>query len=364
MKASLAGALNAAMAAASGTHGAAPYGAAGGAPPQQWGGAPPGHPPPQPGWGGAPPGYPPLQQPGWGTAPPGYPPAQQQPGWGAPAQQPQGYPPAQQAAWGAPPPQQGYGAPPSSRATRHRRRRSSPSTRRPAPRRAWSVRAPRRSRPARGPRAPARPASRAPRAAAAAAVVSPHFAAPVQTTLVLAEQFGTFRNDNFNITDAAGRHVFTLAAAAFSVGGKRQLLDAGGAPLLCIERKLLSLHGTWVLTRPGDGARLAEVKPSLASLTPSVKVYLNDGDSEPDFVIKGDFRGKRFTIAHRQPGRGEAVVASVARESRFASTTALLMSMVTDANRYFVTIEPGVDGAFIAALATLCDEIFNDREGA
>jgi hypothetical protein len=34
--------------------------------------------------------------------------------------------------------------------------------------------------------------------------------------------------------------------------------------------------------------------------------------------------------------------------------------MVTDAHKYFVTIEPGVDAAFVVALATLCDEIYND----
>jgi hypothetical protein len=34
--------------------------------------------------------------------------------------------------------------------------------------------------------------------------------------------------------------------------------------------------------------------------------------------------------------------------------------MVADVQKYFVTIEPGVDAAFVVALATLCDEIFND----
>jgi hypothetical protein len=37
-------------------------------------------------------------------------------------------------------------------------------------------------------------------------------------------------------------------------------------------------------------------------------------------------------------------------------------SMMTDAQKYFVTVEPGVDAAFVVALATLCDEIYNDKE--
>lgn len=37
-------------------------------------------------------------------------------------------------------------------------------------------------------------------------------------------------------------------------------------------------------------------------------------------------------------------------------------SMVApDTNKYFVTIEPGVDAAFVVALATLCDEMFHDQ---
>jgi hypothetical protein len=30
-------------------------------------------------------------------------------------------------------------------------------------------------------------------------------------------------------------------------------------------------------------------------------------------------------------------------------------------SKYFITVEPGVDAAFVVALATLCDEIFHDQ---
>jgi hypothetical protein len=32
-----------------------------------------------------------------------------------------------------------------------------------------------------------------------------------------------------------------------------------------------------------------------------------------------------------------------------------------ETNKYFVTIEAGVDAAFAVALATLCDEMFHDQ---
>lgn len=36
---------------------------------------------------------------------------------------------------------------------------------------------------------------------------------------------------------------------------------------------------------------------------------------------------------------------------------------MSDADKYFLTIEPGVDAAFVTALVLLCDEIFNDQKG-
>lgn len=36
-------------------------------------------------------------------------------------------------------------------------------------------------------------------------------------------------------------------------------------------------------------------------------------------------------------------------------------SVMTDASKYFITIEPGVDAAFVVALAILCDEVFHDE---
>eukprot|EP00878_Enallax_costatus_P044734 GHUV01053465.1.p1 GENE.GHUV01053465.1~~GHUV01053465.1.p1 ORF type:complete len:145 (-),score=36.77 GHUV01053465.1:707-1102(-) len=131
-----------------------------------------------------------------------------------------------------------------------------------------------------------------------------------------------------------------------------------------MEQKMMSLHGSWIMSRADNGMKVAEIKPALASLTPSIKVYLNDGDKEPDFLIQGDFRSKRFVISQRTPGRGDVKIASVQKESKYANSTAFLMSVMTDAQKYLLTIDPGVDAAFVTALATLCDEISNDKQGA
>jgi hypothetical protein len=60
----------------------------------------------------------------------------------------------------------------------------------------------------------------------------------------------------------------SLDAKLLSIGDKRTLLDAYGQPALQMERKMLTLHGTWLMTNPRTGQRVAEVKPSLMSLSP------------------------------------------------------------------------------------------------
>jgi len=35
-----------------------------------------------------------------------------------------------------------------------------------------------------------------------------------------------------------------------------------------LERKLLTMHGTWIMRRPGDGVKVADIKPSMMSLSP------------------------------------------------------------------------------------------------
>uniref|UniRef100_A0A383VRU5 Tubby C-terminal domain-containing protein n=1 Tax=Tetradesmus obliquus TaxID=3088 RepID=A0A383VRU5_TETOB len=190
-------------------------------------------------------------------------------------------------------------------------------------------------------------------------VVSPNFCLPQQVTLVMQESLGAYRNDDFHICDASGTTFFLLKAAPYSVSGRRALLDAYGQPCIHMERKLTSLRGSWQLLRSRDGLQLAVVKPSLSSFTPTIKVMLNDGDDNPDFIIAGDFRAKSFAITQC---RSNAVIGRVKKESSHASVNAFLMSQLVGAQKYFVSIEPGVDAAFVVALATLCDEIFHDQQ--
>lgn len=57
----------------------------------------------------------------------------------------------------------------------------------------------------------------------------------------------------------------STATSFTSSGGKKHLYDAEGRSLVDLDKKMVSMHGTWLLTRSADGSRIAEVKPSKKS---------------------------------------------------------------------------------------------------
>lgn len=61
---------------------------------------------------------------------------------------------------------------------------------------------------------------------------------------------------------------------------KHQLhLSVPGQPVLSLEKKMISLHGSWVIERP-DGTKLATCKPSLSPISSSGCALLHLSVSE------------------------------------------------------------------------------------
>jgi hypothetical protein len=103
----------------------------------------------------------------------------------------------------------------------------------------------------------------------------------------LQEHAGLSTCNSITIMDAYSRPHFILAAGPFSMHGKRQLLNAcSNTPVLSMERKVFSLHGSWLISLPGDGGRLAKVQPEVLTVPrPCVRVFLSRRSAAPDFVI-------------------------------------------------------------------------------
>jgi hypothetical protein len=73
--------------------------------------------------------------------------------------------------------------------------------------------------------------------------------------------------------------------------------------------------------------------------------------TQDDTQYQHAFSAKKFVFSRKLPGGREAEVARVEREGRFASTAAFVSAALTDAHRYYLTIQPGYDVAFVVALA-------------
>uniref|UniRef100_A0A383VPU6 Tubby C-terminal domain-containing protein n=1 Tax=Tetradesmus obliquus TaxID=3088 RepID=A0A383VPU6_TETOB len=195
-------------------------------------------------------------------------------------------------------------------------------------------------------------------------VVGAHFCLPQRTTLVMQEHTGLADQHSATIVDAFSRPHFALAPPPFSTPTKLLLLNAASSvPVLRMERKLISPHGSWLLSQPvSEGGRLAKVQPQGVAGVQGlvVRVFLGKGSKEPDFVIKGNLSFKCFTIFRCLPGGGELPIASASRDSQLATANAFLMSMLSHAQKYYLTIEPGVDAAFVTALALMCDQFSSE----
>ena len=193
-----------------------------------------------------------------------------------------------------------------------------------------------------------------------AAIIDNRYCIGAPTQLILQEQY-SFSGDDFTAYDHSGRLWFKIDAAAFSWSQRRTLIDCYGMPVACISRKHMSLHGTWNLYR-GDGSQLlCTIKPPIMSLRPKIKVYLGGrDDGEPEYVAYGNFLAKKFQIC-KVVGGQEVVVAEAQKESSFASFSSYFNSS-NGIHRYFLTIQPNVDAAFIVALCATIDEIFHDQK--
>jgi hypothetical protein len=85
---------------------------------------------------------------------------------------------------------------------------------------------------------------------------------------------------------------------------------------------------------------------------------------EADFEARGNFGGRSFEVVYKggPSGGSERVVAAVKKESSYANTDSYIRNKILDKQTYFLTVQPGVDVAFMVALATLIDEMVHDNK--
>lgn len=191
-------------------------------------------------------------------------------------------------------------------------------------------------------------------------VVAAAFCVPKPTTLVLKEKFASLSGDDCTIKDESGQKVFKLDAKTISLRDSRTLEDSNGKPLVNMRKKMISLHGKWYGSTP-EGKLLFTVSPKIVTLKPSVNVYLDDGDKDPDFTIKGSWRKKDFKIFDVRNGQN-VLIAECNKTRSYEGVSAFVKTQILETDEYFITIQPGCDAAFISSLCLLLDEIYNEED--
>jgi uncharacterized protein YxjI len=193
----------------------------------------------------------------------------------------------------------------------------------------------------------------------ALAVVDARFIAADAASLAVAKALSMSGSD-FAVTDAAtGALVLRVDGVLFSLRRRCVLVDADRRPVLTVQESALMLSTRWKVFR-GDSTRRRDllftvVKPSVMQLRGPTKVSVflasNDAEQACDFRITGSYHDGACAVSL---GDSDTVIAKIDR--RFSVVSALLGK-----NTYSVTVNPGIDYAFIVALVVILDEMHYQR---
>jgi hypothetical protein len=183
----------------------------------------------------------------------------------------------------------------------------------------------------------------------------------------------TWSGHGFNVTNfgSTAPAVIKVETAHLGNGNLRSLLllDAGSQrPILAVEESRFGIAGQrrWEAFRGRDmrGADrlfVAVDKTRFFQLGNTVHVFLNDnssGERVPDFVVHGSYlRSGAMTVSRGGDGGGGDFVALIRNESS-------LWASLFGENSYTLWIKPGVDQAFVLALAVIIDQMRSPRDDA
>lgn len=193
----------------------------------------------------------------------------------------------------------------------------------------------------------------------ALAVVDARFCAAGAATLAVAKALSMSGSD-FAVTDAAtGALVLRVDGVLFSLRRRCVLVDADKRPVLTVQESALMLSTRWKVFRGDSTSRrdliFTVVKPSVIQLRGPTKVSVflasNDAEQACDFRITGSYHDGACAVSL---GDSDTVIAKIDR--RFSVVSALLGK-----NTYSVTVNPGIDYAFVVALVVILDEMHFQR---
>ncbi len=148
--------------------------------------------------------------------------------------------------------------------------------------------------------------------------------------------------EDFLVRDDAGHAVFEIRGKFFHIGDDLLMFDRHtGQEVLHIKQRVLSLLPHYDISR--DGVRLASVHEQFRFFGERFKV---EGDNGMVFHVNGDIWRWNFTVSDSYGN----LMGQVSRQ----------LSIFRDS--YAVDVAPGVDAAFIIALAVVIEMVKEHHE--
>lgn len=191
-----------------------------------------------------------------------------------------------------------------------------------------------------------------------AAIVDARFIVPQRITLMMKERISGFSGDDFSITDAVTNQLwFRLDSKMFSFRSQRFLLDFKNAPVLTLEKKLALFADKWVGFNTSNGEIKFGLRRKMFTFSPMVFASIGGGENQ-DIVVRGGFWRRNYEMID---ARSNMLLARCSLQSPLQSSQAF-MSALFNRQNYYVTIEPGVDAAFVVSTCLILDEMFHDRD--
>ncbi|KAM0841182.1 hypothetical protein ACQ4PT_059166 [Festuca glaucescens] len=193
----------------------------------------------------------------------------------------------------------------------------------------------------------------------AAPVVDARYCAPHGTTFTATETF----LDDFPVTDARGAMVMRVEMAPLSCPSRHLLLDVSAAshhPVLTVRRSptFFEIRRRWKVysgnsTIESNLLFVAIESPLFKSGVVQVHLPGRDGERDPDFIVHSHgFFGCDYTISRA----GSAALAQI------NSVSATLLGLLFNMMAYRISVNAGVDHAFVMVLTVIMKEIRHDDE--
>ncbi|MCO5615081.1 hypothetical protein L7F22_069369 [Adiantum nelumboides] len=189
-------------------------------------------------------------------------------------------------------------------------------------------------------------------------IVGAQFALPFPLHLAVLKKKGAsplYNVGDFCFLDLHGKVLFLTSARNEHTRTKRVLLNSAGAPILSVHKKMLSFYNRWDAFHSDSGkdddALFSVKKSAYFQAKTSLHVFVaSQKESKPNFKVNGNYHRRDCMVLH-----GAQSIAEIKRK-------AVETNLVSEKDTFAVTIQPGVDHAFIAALILIMDEIHREQD--